>query len=49
MTTMIQTTMPDASATGHDDRLTRFLLPDGVQRTRVYEHDVPFELAFCNL
>lgn len=27
----------------------RFLLPDGVQRTRVYEHDVPFELAFCNL
>jgi cell division protein ZapD len=27
----------------------RFLQPDGVQRTRVYEHDVPFELAFCNL
>ena len=27
----------------------RFLLPDGVQRTRVYDHDVPFELAFCNL
>ena len=27
----------------------RFLMPDGVQRTRVYEHDVPFELAFCNL
>jgi len=27
----------------------RFLLPEGVQRTRVYEHDVPFELAFCNL
>jgi cell division protein ZapD len=27
----------------------RFLLPDGVQRTRVFEHDVPFELAFCNL
>ena len=26
----------------------RFLLPEGVQRTRVYEHDVPFELAFCN-
>ena len=27
----------------------RFLLPEGVQRTKVYEHDVPFELAFCNL
>jgi len=27
----------------------RFLLPDSVQKTRVYEHDVPFELAFCNL
>jgi len=27
----------------------RFLLPEGVQRTRVYDHDVPFELAFCNL
>jgi cell division protein ZapD len=27
----------------------RFLQPDGVQRTRVFEHDVPFELAFCNL
>jgi len=27
----------------------RFLLPEGVQRTRVYENDVPFELAFCNL
>ncbi len=27
----------------------RFLLPEGVQKTRVYEHDVPFELAFCNL
>ena len=27
----------------------RFLLPEGVQRTRVYEHDVPFELSFCNL
>jgi cell division protein ZapD len=27
----------------------RFLLPEGVQKTRVYEHDVPFELSFCNL
>jgi cell division protein ZapD len=27
----------------------RFLLPEGVQKTRVYEHDVPFELAVCNL
>jgi cell division protein ZapD len=27
----------------------RFLLPDGVQKTRVFEQDVPFELAFCNL
>jgi cell division protein ZapD len=27
----------------------RFLMPEGVQKTRVYEHDVPFELAFCNL
>ena len=27
----------------------RFLLPDSVQKTRVYEQDVPFELAFCNL
>ena len=27
----------------------RFLLPEGVQKSRVYEQDVPFELAFCNL
>ena len=27
----------------------RFLLPDVVQKTRVFEQDVPFELAFCNL
>ncbi len=27
----------------------RFLLPEGVQRTRVFDKDVPFELAFCNL
>jgi cell division protein ZapD len=27
----------------------RFLLPEGVQKTRVYEHDVPFDLTFCNL
>jgi cell division protein ZapD len=27
----------------------RFLLPEGVQKTRVYEHDVPFELTVCNL
>ena len=27
----------------------RFLLPEGVQKTRVYEQDVPFDLAFCNL
>jgi cell division protein ZapD len=27
----------------------RFLLPEGVQRTRVFEQDVPFELSFCNL
>lgn len=27
----------------------RFLLPDSMQKTRVYEQDVPFELAFCNL
>jgi endogenous inhibitor of DNA gyrase (YacG/DUF329 family) len=24
----------------------RFLLPEGVQKTRVYEHDVPFDLTF---
>ena len=27
----------------------RFLLPEGVQKSKVYEHDVAFELAFCNL
>ena len=27
----------------------RFLLPEGVQKSRVYDRDVPFELAFCNL
>jgi cell division protein ZapD len=27
----------------------RFLLPEGVQKTRVYDQDVPFDLAFCNL
>jgi cell division protein ZapD len=27
----------------------RFLLPEGVQKSRVFEHDVPFDLAFCNL
>jgi cell division protein ZapD len=27
----------------------RFLLPEGVQKTRVYEHDVPFDLTSCNL
>ena len=27
----------------------RFLLPEGVQKTRVFEQDVPFDLAFCNL
>jgi cell division protein ZapD len=27
----------------------RFLQPEGVQRTRVYDQDVTFELAFCNL
>lgn len=27
----------------------RFLLPEGVQKSRVYEHDVPFDLSFCNL
>jgi cell division protein ZapD len=27
----------------------RFLLPEGVQKTRVYEQDVPFELASCSL
>lgn len=27
----------------------RFLLPGSVQRTKVYEHDVEFELAYCNL
>ena len=27
----------------------RFLVPEGVQKSRVFEHDVPFELAFCNL
>ena len=37
---MIQTTMPDASATGHDDRLTRFLLPEaGVRGVRVHLDD----------
>jgi cell division protein ZapD len=27
----------------------RFLLPEGVQKSKVYEHDVAFELDFCNL
>jgi molecular chaperone Hsp33 len=37
---MIQTTMPDASATGQDDRLTRFLLPEaGVRGVRVHLDD----------
>jgi cell division protein ZapD len=27
----------------------RFLLPEGVQKTRVYDQDVPFDLAYCNL
>jgi cell division protein ZapD len=27
----------------------RFILPGSVQRTKVYEHDVEFELAYCNL
>jgi cell division protein ZapD len=27
----------------------RFLLPEGVQKSRVYDRDVAFELAFCNL
>jgi cell division protein ZapD len=27
----------------------RFLLPEGIQKTRVFDQDVPFELAFCNL
>ena len=27
----------------------RFLMPEGTQKSRVYEHDVPFELSFCNL
>jgi len=24
-------------------------VPEGVQKSRVFEHDVPFDLAFCNL
>ncbi|WP_171165602.1 cell division protein ZapD [Usitatibacter palustris] len=27
----------------------RFLVPEGVQKSRVYDRDVAFELAFCNL
>lgn len=27
----------------------RFLLPEGMQKSRVYDQDVPFELSFCNL
>ncbi len=27
----------------------RFILPGSVQRTKVYEHDVEFDLAYCNL
>ena len=27
----------------------RFLVPEGVQKSRVFEQDVPFELAFCSL
>ena len=27
----------------------RFLLPEGVQKSRVYERDVAFDLIFCNL
>jgi cell division protein ZapD len=27
----------------------RFLVPEGVQKSRVFEQDVPFDLSFCNL
>lgn len=27
----------------------RFLVPEGVQKSRVFEHDVAFDLSFCNL
>jgi len=27
----------------------RFLIPEGVQKSRVFEHDVAFDLSFCNL
>ena len=27
----------------------RFLVPEGIQKSRVFEHDVAFDLAFCNL
>ncbi len=27
----------------------RFLVPEGVQKSRVFDHDVAFELAFCSL
>jgi cell division protein ZapD len=27
----------------------RFILPGSVQRTKVFENDVEFELAYCNL
>jgi cell division protein ZapD len=27
----------------------RFILPGSVQRTKLFEHDVEFELTYCNL
>ena len=27
----------------------RFLVPEGVQKSRVFDHDVAFDLSFCNL
>lgn len=40
--------VPEVSANKYALNI-RFLLPEGVQKTRVYERDVTFDLAFCSL
>lgn len=40
--------VPEVSANKYALNI-RFLLPEGVQKSRVYDRDVAFELAFCSL
>lgn len=40
--------VPEVSANKYALNI-RFLVPDGVQKSRVYDRDVAFELAFCSL